>query len=60
MLQCWEYRPDNRPSFKDCLSQLETLSQMYNMHPNHHRNGSYDNNSDHFAQQNESGITLIS
>ncbi len=25
MLQCWEYVPENRPSFKDCLSQLELI-----------------------------------
>jgi hypothetical protein len=25
MLQCWEYDPDNRPSFKDSLNQLEVI-----------------------------------
>jgi hypothetical protein len=58
MLQCWEYEPENRPSFKDCLSQLETLSQMYDIHdPDHHHERNLSN--DHFAQEydNQSGMS---
>jgi len=29
MLQCWQYNPSNRPSFKDCLVQLEMIMSEY-------------------------------